>query len=109
MSNFKVFNGFGIKPSKSYAAAGWDFYVPNITNDTQKLRAYESFNKSYKKTDRELNLILERLKKELYAQDKEELYNIHNIIIYNNVFCPKVYIFLYEILKTPEKHGKISI
>lgn len=79
MSNFKVFNGFGIKPSKSYAAAGWDFYVPNITNDTQKLRAYESFNKSYKKTDRELNLILERLKKELYAQDKEELYNIHNI------------------------------
>ena len=36
MSNFKVFNGFGIKPSKSYTAAGWDFYVPNVIDEEKK-------------------------------------------------------------------------
>ena len=40
MSNFKVFNGFGIKPSKSYTAAGWDFYVPNVINEEKKKVAY---------------------------------------------------------------------
>lgn len=81
MSNFKVFNGFGIKPSKSYAAAGWDFYVPNVTDEEIKKVAYDAFKKSYKKTDRELNIILNRLEKELTLIGKENEFKVHNINI----------------------------
>lgn len=81
MSNFKVFNGFGIKPSKSYTAAGWDFYVPNVIDEEKKKVAYESFKKSYKKTDRELNIILNRLEKELTLIGKEDAFKTHNINI----------------------------
>lgn len=34
----KFFNAFGIVPSKNYEAAGWDWYVPNIDRDSDKLR-----------------------------------------------------------------------
>ena len=81
MSNFKVFNGFGIKPSKSYTAAGWDFYVPNVIDEEKKKVAYESFKKSYKKTDRELNIILNRLEKELTLIGQEDAFKTHNINI----------------------------
>ena len=79
MSNFKVFNGFGIKPSKSYSAAGWDFYVPNITDENNKKTAFEAFKKSYNKKEKELNAILSRIEKELDKRDKLERFKIHNI------------------------------
>lgn len=78
---FKVFNGFGITPTKSYAAAGWDFYVPNITDIRKKAKAYEAFKKSYKKTDRELKIILERIEKAMILLNKEELFKLHDINI----------------------------
>lgn len=77
---FRICNGFGIKPTKSYTAAGWDFYVPNITDDKKDI-AIEAFKKSYKKSDRALSLILERIEKALIAQGKEDLYKKHDVNI----------------------------
>lgn len=81
MSTFKIYNGFGITPTKSYAAAGWDFYVPNITDDNKKKTAIEAFKKSYKKSDKDIDIILQRIEKALSTQNKEGLYKIHDINI----------------------------
>ncbi len=86
MEKFKVFNSFGIKPSKSYNAAGWDFYIPNIQGEA-KARAYAAFKKSYKKTDRELDIILNRLEKEMTLLGMEEEYDKHNINILHLFLC----------------------
>lgn len=77
MSNFKIFNGFGIKPTKSYSAAGWDFYIPNIDGqDVKKVEmAYEALKKSYKKTDGEINTILSRLQNEVSLIGKSDLWD----------------------------------
>lgn len=63
MDKFKVYNGFGITPSKNYTAAGYDFFVPNIdsSNEVIKNRAWEAFKKSYEKTDEELEYIYNEL------------------------------------------------
>lgn len=79
MSKFKVFNGFGIKPSKSYSAAGWDFYVPNITDPVQKKIAFETFAKSYNKNSSDLKNVLERLKNELVKRGIEDRFETHDI------------------------------
>ena len=31
MGNLFIYNQFGITPTKNYSAAGYDFYIPNIT------------------------------------------------------------------------------
>lgn len=76
MSKFRIYNGFGIKPTKSYAAAGWDFYIPSVKcpdEETQK-RMYEAIKKSYKKTDKQMQIIFERLEKELTLFRMEDRY-----------------------------------
>lgn len=57
---FRVYNGFGIKPTKSYAAAGWDFYVPDVTDESKQGIAIEALKKSYKKTDKDIATISAR-------------------------------------------------
>ena len=75
MDKFKVYNGFGIMPSKNYTAAGYDFFVPNIdsSNEIVKTRAWEAFKKSYNKTDEELEYIYNELSlnvSSIYGEDK---------------------------------------
>ncbi len=45
----KIYNGFGIIPSKNYEAAGYDFYVPNIDdlNADQVTNFMNALSKSY--------------------------------------------------------------
>jgi dUTPase len=45
----KIYNGFGITPSKNYEAAGYDFYVPNIDDsDSNQVNNFmNALSKSY--------------------------------------------------------------
>lgn len=60
MKNFKIYNGFGIKPTNTHQSAGMDFYVPCIdaTDEVTAKRAFDAFMKSYNKTEEELLQIL---------------------------------------------------
>lgn len=77
MSKFKVYNGFGIKPTKAWAAAGWDFYVPEIVSPSKEVedRVIEAFKKSYNKTDKQLETILGRFENEMKLFNKEDDFN----------------------------------
>lgn len=75
MDKFKVYNGFGITPSKNYTAAGYDFFVPNIdsSNEVIKKRVWDAFKKSYNKTDEELEYIYNELSlnvSSIYGKDR---------------------------------------
>ena len=68
MGNFKIYNGFGITPTKSYSAAGWDFYVPIIT-EGNKAEALDGLKKSYKKTDKDIEKISASFEKYLAVME----------------------------------------
>ena len=58
----KILNEFGIKPTRNYTAAGYDFYVPDIktsVEDSDFILA--AFSKSYKKSIDELKDIINSL------------------------------------------------
>lgn len=82
MKNLQGWVEFGIAPTTSYDAAGYDFYVPNLVTEEQKVLAFEAFKKSYNKTNDELTDIANKLS--LYATSKwgSELVdiNLHNIL-----------------------------
>lgn len=89
----KIYNAFGITPTNSFVSAGSDYYIPNLTvnsNDKRKIYlAYSAFEKSYHKTADEINRIanlfnvlynhpnqthnLVHLYLALYNQTKEEI------------------------------------
>ena len=60
MKDFKIYNGFGIKPTNTYQSAGMDFYVPLIdcTDEETSKNAFAAFQKSYNKTAEELYNLL---------------------------------------------------
>lgn len=64
MKDFKIYNGFGIKPTNTYQSAGMDFYVPLIdcTDSVTAKNAFEAFKKSYKKTEEELTSLLKDIR-----------------------------------------------
>lgn len=64
MKDFKIYNGFGIKPTNTHQSAGMDFYVPLIdcTDEETAKRAFEAFKKSYNKTDEELMQLLKDIR-----------------------------------------------
>lgn len=64
MKEFKIFNGFGIKPTNTHQSAGMDFYVPLIdcTDEKTARSAFEGFKKSYNKTDEELIRLLQDIR-----------------------------------------------
>lgn len=80
--NLKGWVEFGIKPTTTYAAAGYDFYVPNLTTPKQKQLALKAFQKSYKRTEEELVELLDKLSLFATAQFGSELVNdnIENIL-----------------------------
>lgn len=79
MSEFKVYNGFGIKPTKSYSAAGWDFYVPNIQTDEQKQTALEALQKSYNVSKSRMQTLLGRMHEKLSQQGKEDEFKKNDV------------------------------
>lgn len=49
MGNLFIYNEFGITPTKNFTAAGYDFYVPNITETNENRESIlKEFMKSYK-------------------------------------------------------------
>ena len=54
MEKLKIYNGFGIVPSKNYIAAGYDFHLPLITDESLFDMVVSAFAKSYKKTTDEV-------------------------------------------------------
>lgn len=54
MEKLKIYNGFGITPSKNYTAAGYDFHIPYVTDESKFDFVLEAFKKSFKKTDEDI-------------------------------------------------------
>lgn len=54
MEKLKIYNGFGIVPSKNYIAAGYDFHLPLITDESLFDMVVAAFAQSYKKTTDEI-------------------------------------------------------
>lgn len=48
MSDLFIYNGFGITPSKNFTAAGYDFYIPYVTDESKFDFVLEAFKKSFK-------------------------------------------------------------
>lgn len=48
MDKLKIYNGFGITPSKNFTAAGYDFHIPYITDESKFDFVLEAFKKSFK-------------------------------------------------------------
>ena len=59
MEKFKIYNGFGIVPTKNYVAAGYDFHIPLITDESLFDMVVSAFAKSYKKTTEEIIEIMD--------------------------------------------------
>lgn len=81
-----IYNGFGIKPTYSWTAAGMDFYIPYLKTDDEKERALKAFEKSYNLTFEEIttliNLISEigRYSDQYYTSEMIDN-NIENILM----------------------------
>ena len=61
MEKLKIYNGFGIVPSKNYIAAGYDFHLPLITDESLFDMVVAAFAKSYKKTTEEIIEIMDMI------------------------------------------------
>ena len=59
MEKLKIYNGFGIVPTKNYVAAGYDFHIPLITDESPFDMVVSAFAKSYKKTTEEIIEIMD--------------------------------------------------
>lgn len=58
----KIFNEFGITPTRNHTAAGYDFYVPDIRIEVENSNfVLEAFSKSYKKSVDELKELIDAL------------------------------------------------
>ena len=69
----KIFNEFGITPTRTHTAAGYDFYVPDIKLPVEEAGfILEAFSKSYKKTVDELKQIIDELYLQVSAVCGEE-------------------------------------
>ena len=69
----KILNEFGIKPTRTGRAAGYDFYIPNIKTSVEEGKnILEAFSKSYNKTIDELNTLLDSLYLQVSATYGEE-------------------------------------
>lgn len=70
----KILNEFGIKPTTTHKAAGYDFYIPNIQLPVEKSDfILEAFSKSYKKNVDELKQLINDLYLQVsavYGEDK---------------------------------------
>lgn len=69
----KILNEFGIKPTRTHTAAGYDFYIPNIKTSVEDSDfILEAFSKSYKKSVDELKTLIDELYLQVSAVHGEE-------------------------------------
>ena len=73
----KCYNAFGIKPTNSFTSAGSDYYIPNLTTQTQIEKAYKAFEKSYNKTTEEIGILIKKF--EAVIDDKHHSNLQHQI------------------------------
>ena len=75
-----IYNAFGIKPTNTFTSAGSDYYIPNLKDETQIKLAYKAFEKSYKKTQEEIEYLENCF--EIYCKDQFPKYvsQIPNLI-----------------------------
>jgi len=82
----KVFNEFGVKPTRTHTAAGYDFYIPNIKTSVEESEfILEAFSKSYKKSVDELKQIIDDLVLQVsavYGEDKVAGQEMNILLLY---------------------------
>ena len=61
MEKLKIYNGFGIVPSKNYIGSGYGFYLPLIADESLFDMVVSAFAKSYKKTTEEIIEIMDEI------------------------------------------------
>lgn len=82
----KVFNEFGIKPTRTHTAAGYDFYIPNIKTSVEESEfILEAFSKSYKRSVDELKSLIDELYLQVsavYGEDKVAGQEMNILLLY---------------------------
>lgn len=89
MSDLVILNNFGITPTKNYTAAGYDFYIPNISitlgSPAEIEMILEAFAASYKKSVEELLDLSTKLNSILESQgielSKSDMLNILHLYL----------------------------
>lgn len=79
----KIYNAFGIKPTNTYASAGTDYYVPNIDdfNFKQCSAALLAFQKSYKVTGDDIELIRLSFEKHIDPNETNQITNLIHLFL----------------------------
>ena len=119
MNKFRILNEFGKVPTKSYTAAGWDFYVPDIPSDIDETMIKEALTKSYGINEKKLDTFDSSLKSALKAWNEEDIYNkerwnlLHLLLAIDGSLMRtsqnKVLTFLTYYLIEPTEDGRIGI
>lgn len=82
----KILNEFGITPTRTHTAAGYDFYIPNIkTSPEESEFILEAFSKSYKKSVEELKNLINDLYLQVaavYGEDKVAGQEMNILLLY---------------------------
>lgn len=66
----KCYNAFGITPTNSFTSAGSDYYIPNLKDENQIKLALKAFEKSYKKSAEQINMIYNEFKRQYDYKDE---------------------------------------
>lgn len=66
----KCYNAFGITPTNSFTSAGSDYYIPNLKDEKQIKLALKAFEKSYKKSTEQINMIYNEFKRQYDYEDE---------------------------------------
>ena len=122
----KIYNGFSQTPTRNFTAAGIDFFVPNVTdNTTQSEIALDALCNSYKTTIEQINTVF-NIALECARYDTERLEiiktnqvnfihlyyglkdKVRNIDMVNNTLEEKVDYFVRNIL-TYDSNGRIGV
>ena len=79
----KIYNAFGIKPTNTYVSAGTDYYVPNIDdfNFKQCSTALLAFQKSYKVTGDDLEVIRLSFEKHIDPNETNQITNLIHLFL----------------------------
>lgn len=88
----KILNEFGIKPTRTGRAAGYDFYIPNIKTSVEESQfILEAFSKSYNKSVEELKNIIDDLYLQVsatYGEDKISNEEMNILMLYLSIDSP---------------------
>ena len=119
----KYYNAFGIKPTNSFTSAGSDYYIPNLTTQTQIEKAYKAFEKSYNKTEEFINGLIKKFEIILDETYNDKLkHQIPNLIhLYFALYDPNleeikqqstilaIHAFINEFVIYDEEHDKVGL